>query len=100
MFCSKIVEKHACNPSMLFDASNHRNSQNVPPNGLEWWTPNPPKIDENPYWEPPVSPLVNLCPFDNQNAAKMVPKDSQMDQKCSPGTQKNTENQQTSIIKY
>ena len=62
IFQSKIIKNHACNPNMLFDTPNHRKYQKVTQNCLKWGNRNPSKIIENPFWHPPGSPWVHLCP--------------------------------------
>ena len=62
IFNSKLMKNHTCNPSVLFDTSNHRKYRKVTPNGLQWGTQNPPEIDENPPWDHSGCPAVHLCP--------------------------------------
>ena len=59
IFHSKIVENHACNPSMFFGASNDRNYQNVTQNGVQRGTQNVSKIIKNPSWDLPGSICVH-----------------------------------------
>ena len=74
---------------MLFDTSNHRTYEKVTQNGLEWGPkihPKSMKIYPGTLQGPPEC----ICaPPDDQNGAKMVPKDIQMDPKWPSGDQKN-----------
>ena len=85
IFQSKIIKNHACNPNMLFDTPNHRKYQKVTQNGLQWGTQNPSKIIENPFWHPPGSPWVHLCPT---WSPKWSPRTSKWTQNGFLGTQK------------
>ena len=56
---SKVNTNHACNPNMLFDASNNSKYQKVIQNGLQRETQKSSKIIKNPSWDLPGSICVH-----------------------------------------
>ena len=50
-FPSKVTKNRACNPNMLFDASNHINNEKVTPKWSQQVTQKSSKIDENQCWD-------------------------------------------------
>ena len=88
IFHSKIIRNPVCNPSMIFDTSNYRKSQKVTQNGVQWRTPNPPKIIKNQFRHPLGTPWVHMCPT---WSPKWCPWTSKRTQNGPLETQKTTE---------
>ena len=96
IFHSKIINKHACNPNMFFDTSNHRKHRKVSQIGLQWGTQNPSKIKKIHVGTLQGPPECICAPPDHQNGVKIISKDLHMDPKCSPEDPKRTSKSTTS----
>ena len=60
-FQLKIIKNRACNPNMLFDASNHINYGKVTPKWSQQVTQKSSKIDENQCWDIQGPSWVHPC---------------------------------------
>ena len=78
MFHSKVIKNHACNPNMLFDASNDRTYQTVIQNCLRQGTQNPYKSSKIHSGTFQGLPECISAPLDHQHGDKIVPTDLQM----------------------
>ena len=97
MFNSKIIKKNVCGPDVILGTSDQIKYKKVIQNCLQWGTQNPSKIIENPFWHPPGSPWVHLCPT---WSPKWTPRTSKWTQNGLLGTQKGYKNSHNPIIKY
>ena len=97
MFHPKVIKKHVCNPSALFDSPNHikykKRSKMDSKQG--------PKICHKSSKIHPGTlkglPECISAPLDHQNGTKMVPKDLQMNPKWSFRDPKRRQSQQNQI---
>ena len=90
------MKNRACNPNMLFDASNQSNCEKVTPKWRQWDTPKSLKINKNqgwdiqgPYWEHPCtqwSPKwCQTVASRSQNAPKWCPRSIKINKfECKP----------------
>ena len=60
-FQSTIMKNRACNPTMLFDASNHKNYEKVTPKWFQQVTKKTQKIRKNRCWDIPGPYWVHPC---------------------------------------
>ena len=60
-FQSKVTKNRACDPNIVFDASNHTHYEKVIPKGCQQATRNPSKIERDQHWDTQGNSWLHPC---------------------------------------